>query len=78
MGRYIIPTNEMLDRIDFEAIKEVEKFDDISSLCSYGLIIKWEDREECYLYYVKWQRNKDYKRMFILKKKKEERNANCE
>lgn len=74
MGRYIIPTNEMLDRIDFGNIKEVEKFDDLSSLCSYGLLIIWEDHKECYLYYTKWQRNKDYKRMFILKKKKEKRN----
>ena len=71
MGRYIIPTNEMLDRVDFANIKEVEKFDDLSSLCSYGLIITWEDYKECYLYYTKWQREKDYKRMFILKKKKE-------
>jgi hypothetical protein len=70
MPRYLLCTNELLDRIDFASIAKITMWDDIKLLCSYGLDIEYlSGTKDRYLYYEKWARNKDYKRLFYFKKK---------
>lgn len=56
--------NEHLDRLKHSNIANCYKLNkEDDSLCPYGLVILTDNTTTVYWYYVKWQRDKDYKNL---------------